>query len=196
MKNKLLIIFCSLFIIGILGFMVHKSYTKNSSSTNIGLINIQQGIKTTPKAVYLVSKDGGQIFEKDIKQHLEVLVVNTFQDLDKIVNQNKKIHIWIDKNSTKLVDNSWLSKKPQKYNLLVVVGYDNSLYSFREQLDLGIKGPYVDWNTTKVGNGFSVWLLTEETSNSRSALNKGYSVEVNVENIFKIVDSYPKAISH
>jgi hypothetical protein len=183
-KNKLIIIFFVFFLFGILGFTTCESYAKGDSA-NKGSVSIQQYIKPNPKAVYLVSKDGGQLSQKNIQQHPEVLVVNSFQNLAKVIKENKDIDIWIDKNATNLVESGWLLKEPQKYNLLVLIGYDNSLYSFREQLHLGIHGPRVDWNTTKVGNGFSVWFLTESTADSKRAKMKGYSDKITVENIIK-----------
>lgn len=195
MKNKPIIFLCLLLFIGALSFTAYNVYADSNASVR-NSISPQQAIKPTITAVYLVAKGGGQLTQKDIMQHPEVLVVNTFQDLTKIVNQNKKVEIWIDKNATNLVQKGWLLKEPQKYNLLVVIGYDNSLYSFREQLYLGIHGPYVNWKTTKVANGFSVWLLTESTPNSKTAKDKGYSNEVTVENIFKVTSNYPEPISH
>lgn len=195
MKNKPIIFLCLLMFIGALSFTAYNVYADSNASIRTS-ISPQQVIKPTITAVYLVAKSSGQLTQKDIMQHPEVLVVNTFQDLTKFVNQNKKVEIWIDKNATNLVEKGWLLKEPQKYNLLVVIGYDNSLYSFREQLDLGIHGPYVNWKTTKVANGFSVWLLTQSTPNSRTAKDKGYSNEVTVENIFKVTSNYPEPISN
>lgn len=175
-------------LIAIVCLVNPKSQSNSNTIPVLAAINLKQGIGTTPSTVYLVAKDDGQLTQKDIKQHPEVLVVNSFQDLTKVINQNKNIAIWIDKNATNLIENGWLLKEPQKNNLLVLIGYDNSLYSFREQLNLGIHGPKVDWNTTKVGNGFSVWYLTKTTSNSINATTKGYSDKVTIDNIFKVTD--------
>ena len=53
MKNKLIVIFFVFFIFGILGFTTCEIYAKYDS-TNKDSVSIQQHIKPTPKAVYLV----------------------------------------------------------------------------------------------------------------------------------------------
>lgn len=143
------------------------------------------------KAVYFADKKDGRL-QEDITKYPEVIKVNTFEELRKVVGENPDIDIWIDKNAADLLEVGWLSEAPQKYNLLVMIGCDNALYSFREILNLGIEGPSINWNETKVGDGFSVWKLVEDNSDGSKQLCEGYSKMPTVEGIFEITEILSK----
>ena len=61
----------------------------------------------------------------------------------------------------------WM-QAPEKLNPLVVVGYKQALYAFRDTLGIGIgapiNGPSVDWSTVRLEPGFSVWALQPHTA--------------------------------
>lgn len=141
------------------------------------------------KAVYLVSPGGGEIAQTDFDQHPEVVVVQNLVALQRIIVGHKAA-IWIDKNALALVDLRWLRAEPQKYYPVVLVGYNNALYAFREQLNIGsIKGPYIDWSKYNLESGFSVWKLLYDTDGTRQAFMKGYQEQPAVSNILPITDS-------
>lgn len=169
-------------IINILSFLTLQGCKNKDSDV------IKQASGINYKAVYLMTENRGVITKEDLKQHPEVLTANTFQDLDGIVKENKIIEIWIDKDAIDLIEQHWLNEEPQKHNMIVVVGYDNSTYSFHEKLGLLEEGPKIDWSKEKVGNGFSIWFLSKETPGSINARVEGYSTTPTVKGIFDVTD--------
>lgn len=140
------------------------------------------------KAVYLVANGGGQLSETDLKAHPEVTLVNSQQDLT--LAAKNRMAIWIDKDAVKLVDLNWLQSEPQRRYPIFLIGYNNALYSFREQLPaFMITGPYVDWSTQHLEPGFSVWKLTGQTSSRTEAYMTGYSNPPTVERLLLVTDT-------
>jgi hypothetical protein len=125
------------------------------------------------RAVYLTPQEGGQLTAQELEDYPEVLVVNSFADLKDAVQI--KCAIWIDKDAVNMIDENWLHEEVQMYCPLVLIGYNNALYSFREKLtDFSIEGPYVDWNSETLEPGFSIWMLIDSTKTSTSAFMQGY----------------------
>jgi hypothetical protein len=143
------------------------------------------------KAIYLVANGGGQLSESDLRAHPEVIVANSQQELaDHVESQ---VAIWIDKNAVKLVDLNWLQVEPQKYYPISLIGYNDPLYSFREQLTaFGISGPYVDWSTKHLEPGFSIWKLTQQTNSSTSAYMRGFAEPPTVERLLLVTNALLK----
>lgn len=140
------------------------------------------------KAVYLVPQNGGVLSLNELKQHTEVAVVNSFDELKKSVD--KKVAILIDKNAIDKIELGWLQQESQKKYPIVLLGYNNSLYSFREKLSgFGIEGPKVEWDEKTLEPGFSVWMLREETSSSKSAFMHGYRVKPTIELILEVTNA-------
>jgi len=124
-------------------------------------------------AVYFVAAEGGDIDPADLQQHPELAVVHTFDDLKAVAGEKEAI--WVDKNVAGQVAHAWLREPSQLTKTIVVVGYHDSLYAFREALGaFGIKGPYVDWSQKRISPGFSVWKLKTYTATERSAWMRGY----------------------
>ncbi len=137
------------------------------------------------KAVYFAVDGVGQIPSSDLKAHPEVVVVKSQREL---ANQAKNpVAIWIDKNAVQLVDLDWLQAEPQKSYPILLIGYNNSLYSFREQLPaFMISGPYVDWSKEKLEPGFSAWKLHETAASSTSAYMRGYAKPPTAERVLLV----------
>ena len=75
------------------------------------------------------------------------------------------------------------------YCPLVLVGYNDATYSFREKLTgFGIEGPYVDWNEQELEPGFSIWMLLEKTETATSSFMKGYSEAPSAMQIIALTD--------
>jgi hypothetical protein len=154
---------------------------------------ITTGFSFNFKAVYLKPSIGGQISSNELKKYPEILIVNSFKELKNSVN--KKIAIWIDKDALNImddtiIDNNWLSKKPQNLYPIVLIGYNNALYSFREKLSgFRIEGPYVDWSKIKLEPGFSIWMIKKKTKTSVSALMKGYKEIPKAKRILTITNA-------
>ena len=146
-----------------------------------------QPASSPAQAIYLV-QDSGQLSSDELQTHPEVVVTNTFDDFKH--HAPTKAALWIDKNAVNLVDSHWLHEPPQEYYPLVLVGYNDALYAFRDTLSgFGISGPYVDWSTRTLEPGFSVWMIREETSSSLSAIMKGYNQEPTVQDILNITNA-------
>jgi hypothetical protein len=155
---------------------------------NIGKITTSTQKFLKIKAIYYVSENGGEISTADLEQHAEIKVVHRFADLK--AASKAGIAIWIDKNVADQVNHQWLNESPQLEIPIVLVGYNNALYSFREVLDaFGIEGPSVDWSKIQLTPGFSVWLWKEHKVTTKSAWNKGYNQSATVEHIEVVIDS-------
>ena len=141
-------------------------------------------------AIYLVQGQG-QLAASDLGLHPEVMVTNSFDDFNQ--HSQAKVALWIDKNAVSLVNMDWLHQAPQKYYPLMLVGYNDALYSFRETL-LGfpISGPAIDWSTVTLEPGFSVWMIREETSSSISTYMMGYAQPPTVDAILTITNALLK----
>ena len=143
---------------------------------------------TPIRAIYLVLQGGGQLTTQEIEACPGILVVNTFSDLKEAFQT--ECAIWIDKNAITMIDETWLHEESQMYCPVVLVGYNDAIYSFRDQLSgFGIEGPYVDWSKEKLEPGFSVWMLLEKTKTSTSAYMKGYDEVPSAKQIIALTDS-------
>ena len=152
----------------------------------LGLIGCTFKGESTAKAIYLAPKSGGQLTDEDIKRYPEVIRVTSFNELKELASKNTSI--WIDKDAVDLLDLNWLQEEEQSRIPIVLIGYNNALYSFREKLDFGIQGPKVDWSKQKLETGFSVWMLKEKSSQSRSAFMKGYDTTPETKQILSITN--------
>jgi hypothetical protein len=170
-----------------------------SASCSRKLASDASQTQTTPnalKAIYLVG-DKGELGPADLKAHPEITVVHTWADFQAKAAQ-QKIALWIDKGALSLVKTdagfAWLHQEPQKWYPIVVVGYNDALYSFREALPyFGISGPMVDWSHQKVEPGFSLWKMQEETPSSRRATLQGFKVKPTVKNIQRLTTRWLSA---
>ena len=144
------------------------------------------------KAVYLKPRIGGQISENELKKYPEILVVNSYKKLKSSVN--KKVAIWIDKDALKMVDdrmkcNNWLWQRPQNSYPILLIGYNDSLYSFTEQLSVFlIIPPHIDWSKTKLEPGFSVCKIIKRNKKSISYFMKGYKEHPRTKSILSITN--------
>jgi len=182
MKKLLVLLF-----IGVLLSGCSADRNDASSSPKSDLSNNSIEKKVEVKAVYLVAEKGGSLSETELKLHPEVVTVHTQKDLENAAG--KKVAIWIDKDSVDVADKGWLRSEPQRHYPVAIVGYNNALYSFRDRSGIAImRGPHVDWSKVKLEPGFSVYMVREETSNSRSLFLKGYDKVPTVQEIIDITN--------
>lgn len=80
------------------------------------------------RAVYLVN-GSGVLTPSDLQAHPEILVVHSFDEL--AAHAQSKVAIWIDKSATPFEDSSWLNEAPQAWYPMAMVGYHDTLYSFK-----------------------------------------------------------------
>ena len=175
-----------LFVVGLLsGCSVVKSEISSTTKSDLLSNNMEKRIEL--RAVYLVQEMGGRLSETEIKLHPEVLVVHTQKDLENAARN--KLAIWIDKDSVNTADKKWLMSEPQRRYPVAIVGYNNAVYSFRDLLNITLMhGPYVDWSKVKLEPGFSVYMIREDSSNSRSLYLRGYENEPTVQGILDITN--------
>jgi len=179
----------ALIVIGILIVVIFIITPKNSSSlpetTNLKSIIISEN---EVEAIYLYCKNG-VLSPIDLASHPEVLVVDSFEEfLDALPITGAAL--WVDKSAIDSIDLDWLHKEPQKYYPLVIVGYNNPVYAFREKLSgFGIEDTSNNWSEITAAPGFSVWRLKEGGETSSSAFIYGYPCEPNVESILKVSSS-------
>jgi hypothetical protein len=140
------------------------------------------------KAVYLVHGQG-ELSSDDLRAHPEVVVVQTFDEFKQYANQ--KVALWIDQSATPFTteQQTWINEAPQAYNPIVLVGYSDTLYSFRDLLGLCcFMGPPIDG---KVEPGFSV-IQREETNEPDSpgvSFLQGYHQQLTVQTILEITNA-------
>jgi len=91
-------------------------------------------VSATPIRVAYLVEQGGQLSQEELKKYPEILVTSTLADFQQAASN--RIALWIDKNAVKLVDSQWLDELPQSSDPIILVGYNNTLLSFRDSLQL------------------------------------------------------------
>jgi len=142
------------------------------------------------KAVYFVHGQG-ELSAKDLQSHPEVVMVQTFDDFKKYASQ--KMALWIDKSATPFdsEQEKWINESPQIYYPIVLIGYSDTLYSFRDLLRLccfmGPAGDYPGYDAP----GFSViqWEATNEPDYHAVILLQGYNQKPTVQAILEITNA-------
>lgn len=116
------------------------------------------------EVVYLKPLYGGEFSDNELKKYSNILVVHSVKQF-RYVADNKILPIWIDKACFEKIDLQWVELKLRQYYPVVVIGYGNADYPFRN-MPIGRKGPggplvdaqkYKDYlNKIKKENGISV----------------------------------------
>lgn len=116
------------------------------------------------EVAYLKPLYGGEFSDNELKKYSNILVVHSVKQL-RYVADNKILPIWIDKACFEKIDLQWVELKLRQYYPVVVIGYGNADYPFRN-IPIGRKGPggplidaqkYKDHlNKIKKENGISV----------------------------------------
>ena len=167
--------------------MILTGFLLNSCSLVPSITPVESATpKNSSKAVYLTTENG-VLSAQDLNAHPQVIVATTFSDFKS--QAGSRIALWVDKSAVDLVKAGWLNQPPQKYYPLVLVGYNNALYSFRDTLSVGrIQGPYVDWSKEVLEPGFSVWMILSESQNSESTLMRRYQQSPTVQDILDVTN--------
>jgi hypothetical protein len=140
------------------------------------------------RAVYLV-QGKAELSSRDLQTYPEIVVVQTFDEFKQDTSQ--KIALWIDKSATPLTpeQQEWLNEAPQAYYPTVLIGYNDTLYSFRDLLGLCcFMGPPIDW---KLDPGFSVIQREETTDPASPAVSfiKGYDQTPTAQAILEVTNA-------
>ena len=142
------------------------------------------------KALYLIQKEA-QLSSEDLQAHPEVVVVQTFDEFKKYAS--RKTALWIDKSATPFNSDQekWINEAPQAYYPIVLVGYSDTLHSFRDLLRLCcFMGPMIEW---ELESGFSV-IQREETPDPITepidvTFLQGYNQTPTVQSILEITNA-------
>ena len=100
--------------------------------------------------------------------------------------------IWIDKDAVSEINSNqimltWFKVYPTRFYPVVIVGYNDTFYSFRDCLAIaGYKGPPVDWKKYRLEPGFSVRMENRVTSNS---FLKGYDQTYKAGDILNVTNA-------
>ena len=137
------------------------------------------------KAVYLTQAPE-QLSVDDLRAHPEVKVVYSFDEFKQAAQT--KVALWIDKEAVGLITSPWLEEKPQRYYPLVLVGYNDTLYSFKYILNICcFSGPIGVLSIKPLGPGFSIML--RDTPDSPPFLLQGYDGTPKVKDILEITNA-------
>lgn len=173
----------------ILSFLLFVSCVpKTAGDSTYGNTNDLTPTSIPPKAVYLINGKA-ELSSDDLQAHPEIIVVQAFGELKQYAFQ--KIALWIDKSATPFTseEEQWINEAPQAYYPIVLVGYSDTLYSFRDLLRLCcFMGPPIDW---KLESGFSV-IQKEETLDPTTpavAFLQGYDQKPTIQSILNITNS-------
>lgn len=139
---------------------------------------------STPiRVAYLVEQEG-QLPQADLNKHPEILVTSNFVEFQKAASH--RIALWIDKNAIKLVDSQWLDQLPQSSYPIIVIGYNDTLLSFRDSLQLCcFLGPALpDYSGAEPG--FSVFKRDSGEPFAPITMLEGFKQTPTVEDILRI----------
>ena len=135
------------------------------------------------RVAYLVEQEG-QLPQVELTRHPEIFVTSSFVAFKQAARQ--RIALWIDKNSTKLVDSNWLDQLPQASYPIIVIGYNDTLLAFRDSLNLCcFLGPAIpDYSGAEPG--FSV--IKRDSAGPFAAITmlEGFKQTPTVEGILQI----------
>ena len=173
MKRKL-VVFVVLFLFGCAPTL------KNSAGTPIEAIYFVQG--------------SGQLSQKDLEAHPEVLVVNSLDEFKKAARSEAAI--WIDINAVDSFDVAWLSKEPQKFYPVVLVGNGSDFCSFFVSLvyfPFSVPAPADGENVdcSSPPPGFSINILTSDSGGKMHGYEQAPTVQAILDNTESLRESIP-----
>ena len=143
-------------------------------------------LQTSPapiRVAYLVDH-GCQLPQNELNKHPEILVTSSFAEFQAAARE--RIALWIDKNAVKLVDSQWLDELPQSSYPIILVGYNDTLLSFRDSLQLCcFLGP-VQRDYSDAEPGFSVIKRDNGEPGAPITMLEGFKQTPTVDDILRI----------
>ena len=170
-------------------FLLFMFFVVSCSQIATSGLSVNPSVPPPIRALYLVQSPG-QLAASDLQAHPEVVVTNNFSDFKQ--RARSRVALWIDKNATTLIHRTWLDQPPQMYYPIVLVGYNDGLYSFKYILRICcFAGPAgIDWSTRVLEPGFSV--IQREGMNgslSGGGFFQDYHQVPRVQDILKITNA-------
>jgi hypothetical protein len=135
------------------------------------------------RAAYLV-KPPGQLSQADLDRHPEIFVTASFAAFQQAAR--RRIGLWIDKDALTLVDSTWLDQSPQSAYPIIVIGYNDTLRSFRDGLTICcFQGPAnPDYSASEPG--FSVILRRSGEMGAPTIMLQGFKQIPRVDDILRL----------
>ncbi len=180
-KRKLVIFSAVAVFVAI--FVIIGAYVKLSKNNGVDSVSHKTGSEI--KAVYLTRKGFGVISKKELNAHPEVLAVSNFASLSEVLKNGRHIAIWIDKSAINLLPKWWLTKYPQRFYPIVVLGYGNDIYAFCDKLNFPLIEPYTG-SENLTAPGFSVWMIEKQSDSGITAFMEGYREKINLKRVSEI----------
>ena len=138
---------------------------------------------STIRVAYLIQQTG-QLSQTELNKHTEVLVTNSFEEL-KLAARNR-IALWIDKDAAQLVEAGWLDTMPQASYPIIMIGYNDTLLSFKYKLRICcFLGP-ADPDFSGAEPGFSVIERDSGAPGAPITMLQGFKQAPTVDDILKI----------
>lgn len=150
---------------------------------------------TGGSVVYLKPLFGGEFSDNELKEHPEVVVVHSVRQL-KHVSDNQILPIWIDKAYFDRVDAKWIDLKLHQYYPVIVIGYGNADYPFRN-IPIGRHLPPLDikkyeehLNEIKKETGISVCKKKfDDNMGNWSSYCKGFDGNPQIDDVLRISEN-------
>jgi hypothetical protein len=140
-------------------------------------------LATRIAAAYLV-RPPGQLSQAELDRHPEIFVTASFASFQKAARQ--RIGLWIDKNALTLVDSTWLDQPPQSAYPIIVIGYNDTLRSFRDGLMICCFAGPANPDYSASEPGFSVILRASGEMGAPTIMLQGFKQIPHVDDILRI----------
>lgn len=136
----------------------------------------------------------GQLSKEDLEAHSEVLVINSLDEFKKAARS--KTALWIDINAVDAFDIEWLSKEPQKFYPVVLVGKGDDFCSFfviLKYFPFSVPPPPEGGNIdcSSPSPGFSINILTSDTGGKMHGYEQAPTVQAILDNTDSLLESIP-----
>jgi hypothetical protein len=138
---------------------------------------------TRIRAAYLVHSPG-QLFRSELAGHPEIFVTSSFAAFQRAARQ--RIGLWVDSNALDRVDSSWFDQMPQAAYPIIVVGYGDSLHSFRDGLGICCYAGPATLYPGYDDPGYSVIMRTSGEMGAATIFAQDFKQPAHVEDILRI----------
>jgi hypothetical protein len=138
---------------------------------------------TRIQAAYLV-RPPGQLSQAELDSHPEIFVTGSFPAFQQAARRH--IGLWIDKNAFTLVNSNWLDQPPQSTYPIIVIGYNNTLRSFRDGLAICCFAGPANPDYLGAEPGFSVILRASAEMGAPTIMLQGFKQIPHVDDILRI----------
>lgn len=166
----------------------YKKWWKDTAGNKQELYEARQRCEI----VYLAPEKNPRFSAEEIIQEAKIYTVHSQKELEEFTNgMLRRYVIWIDTGSAGLVDKEWLYKKTVEEKLPVaLIGYSNTIYAFRDILQIYryMHGPSIPEEEKR--DGFCVYRFFDEVKTEDSltinALSRSFPGEPVLRDVMNI----------